>query len=198
MRPGKRWPACSVGAGASRARALVALQRPRVHVPGSLPRAYQSTEMLAHQRAPAGAPRCCRAQGCRNSRLVASAARAADHSRAEQLRVQQSSGGDSFRVFYRTNWQSAVLHGSVNGRAWADYPLQKVISITMPLYARQGSSCDARNAPLVRPHTAPLRTGHLCARQVAQRQHPDHRRRAAAGRVRGHGQERQLGQAARG
>lgn len=42
--------------------------------------------------------------------------------------VRAHAAADAVKVFYRSNWGSAKLHGSLQGAAWKDFDLKKVIN----------------------------------------------------------------------
>lgn len=46
--------------------------------------------------------------------------------RRRHVLVRAAQAADTVKVFYRTNWGSAKLHGSLQGAAWKDFDLKKV------------------------------------------------------------------------
>lgn len=90
--------------------------------------------------------------------------------RRRHVLVRAAQAADTVKVFYRTNWGSAKLHGSLQGAAWKDFDLKKVrhpqcTSMTHAVHPLQPTQALQRLATSHMPIYL-LRTGHICPWKV--------------------------------
>lgn len=61
--------------------------------------------------------------------------------------IKASSAAGEIKLYYRTKWGSAKVHGSVQGAAWQDFQLQKVNAMPYTLAVRYNYLVGDLDAP---------------------------------------------------